>query len=86
MEFLTRQAMFLKFADGGLAARSANGAVGFDSIAAMADVIAARVAASVEMAAYRGTSQGSETGSINGISRVNRENRSRETSLKVNTF
>jgi hypothetical protein len=52
----------------------------------MADIIAVRVAESVGAAAYKGTARGSESGSASGITKVSREQISRNSAKLINTF
>jgi hypothetical protein len=74
------------YAAGGFATNQTASGVSLESFAMMADIIAERVAASVGTAAYQGTSMGAEKGSVSGISKVTREQNSRNNAKLINTF
>lgn len=73
------------YATGGLAT-AGSGGISLESFAMMADIIAVRVAESVGAAAYKGTARGSESGSASGITKVSREQISRNSAKLINTF
>ena len=74
------------YATGGLATAGGSGGISLESFAMMADIIAVRVAESVGAAAYKGTAMGAESGSASGITKVSREQVSRNSAKLINTF
>jgi len=74
------------YASGGLVASSQQNGFNFEAMAAMADIIAARVGQSVLIGSMKGTEMGSEMGTGKGINRAARETASRDSARRVNTF
>lgn len=57
-----------------------------EQVLMMADILSSRISESVGAAAFNGTLNGALSGSKSGIMKANQENRSRNQSLKLNTY